>query len=367
MIVEGQKYKCFFEQAHSTFDTFDPYIITFQREDKKMILADKIINERKKNGWSQEELAEQLSVSRQSVSKWEGAQAVPDLQKIIAMADIFGVSTDYLLKDEIEPDNRPVVVNEVVEAIPNKDVRRVSLEEANDFLNKKRENAPKIALGVSMCVLSPVLLIFLAGLSDAGKGVSEAVAATIGVIVLLVMVAVAVSIFIICGSKTKEYEFIEKVEIETAYGVDSVVKDRKKSIEGKRTASVVVGVMLCIMCSIPLIVVSCLELAEYIVVSMVCVLLIIVAPAVYLFVRSGVEWGSLQMLLQEEDYTVTNKLINQKMEKISGVYWGIVLAIFLGWSFVTGAWYFTWIVWPVAAILYGVVGAIVRATFKEVN
>lgn len=62
-----------------------------------MILADKIINERKKNGWSQEELASKLSVSRQSVSKWEGAQAVPDLQKIIAMAEIFGVSTDYLL------------------------------------------------------------------------------------------------------------------------------------------------------------------------------------------------------------------------------------------------------------------------------
>ena len=48
-----------------------------------MILADKIINERKKNGWSQEELAEKLSVSRQSVSKWESAQSTPDLQKII--------------------------------------------------------------------------------------------------------------------------------------------------------------------------------------------------------------------------------------------------------------------------------------------
>ena len=70
-----------------------------------MILADKIINERKKNGWSQEELAERLSVSRQSVSKWESAQAVPDLQKILKMAEIFGVSTDYLLKDELEPES----------------------------------------------------------------------------------------------------------------------------------------------------------------------------------------------------------------------------------------------------------------------
>lgn len=67
-----------------------------------MILADKIILLRKRKGWSQEELAEQLSVTRQSVSKWEGAQSVPDIQKIIQMSEIFGVTTDYLLKEEIE-------------------------------------------------------------------------------------------------------------------------------------------------------------------------------------------------------------------------------------------------------------------------
>ena len=67
-----------------------------------MILADKIILLRKRKGWSQEELAEQLGVTRQSVSKWEGAQSVPDIQKIIQMSEIFGVTTDYLLKDEIK-------------------------------------------------------------------------------------------------------------------------------------------------------------------------------------------------------------------------------------------------------------------------
>ena len=65
-----------------------------------MILADKIIDLRKKNGWSQEELAEKLQVTRQSISKWEGAQSTPDLNKILAMSQLFGVTTDYLLKDE---------------------------------------------------------------------------------------------------------------------------------------------------------------------------------------------------------------------------------------------------------------------------
>lgn len=60
-----------------------------------MILADKIMEERKRNGWSQEELAEKLNVSRQSVSKWEGAQSIPDINRILQMAELFGVSTDY--------------------------------------------------------------------------------------------------------------------------------------------------------------------------------------------------------------------------------------------------------------------------------
>ena len=62
-----------------------------------MILADKIIDLRKKNGWSQEELADKLGVSRQSVSKWESAQAVPDMKKVLQLAEVFNVSTDYLL------------------------------------------------------------------------------------------------------------------------------------------------------------------------------------------------------------------------------------------------------------------------------
>ena len=67
-----------------------------------MILADKIIDLRKKSGWSQEDLAEKMSVSRQSISKWESAQSVPDMGRIVRLSELFGVSTDYLLKDNME-------------------------------------------------------------------------------------------------------------------------------------------------------------------------------------------------------------------------------------------------------------------------
>ena len=76
-----------------------------------MFLADKIINLRKKAGWSQEELAGRLGVTRQSVSKWEGAQSVPDIEKIVQLSRLFSVTTDYLLKDELE-EPEPVLVTD---------------------------------------------------------------------------------------------------------------------------------------------------------------------------------------------------------------------------------------------------------------
>ena len=95
-----------------------------------MILADKIIEERKKNGWTQEDLAQKLGVSRQSVSKWESAGAIPDLKKIIQLADLFEVSTDYLLKDGIEKENKDISCD--TDCV----LQRVTMEEANAYMNE---------------------------------------------------------------------------------------------------------------------------------------------------------------------------------------------------------------------------------------
>lgn len=67
-----------------------------------MKLADKIIMLRKQAGWSQEELANQLGVSRQAISKWESSQSLPDIDKIISLAKLFNTTTDDLLLDDHE-------------------------------------------------------------------------------------------------------------------------------------------------------------------------------------------------------------------------------------------------------------------------
>ena len=70
-----------------------------------MKLPDKMIKHRKANGWSQEDFAEKLNVSRQAISRWENGTALPDAQNILQISKLFDVSADYLLNDEYESDN----------------------------------------------------------------------------------------------------------------------------------------------------------------------------------------------------------------------------------------------------------------------
>ncbi len=129
-----------------------------------MIFADKLIDLRKKNGWSQEELAEKLNVSRQAVSKWEGAQSIPDMTRIIQLSELFGVSTDYLLKDNLEQAEAATSADLAQDSAPDVAVRTIGMEEANSFLKIKEENSRRVALGVLLCILSTVALIMLGGI-----------------------------------------------------------------------------------------------------------------------------------------------------------------------------------------------------------
>lgn len=71
-----------------------------------MTFSEKLTDLRRKAGLSQEQLADRLGVTRQSVSKWEGGTAMPELVKLISLSELFGVSVDYLVKDWMEePDN----------------------------------------------------------------------------------------------------------------------------------------------------------------------------------------------------------------------------------------------------------------------
>ena len=325
-----------------------------------MILADKIADLRKKNGWSQEELANQLGVSRQAVSKWESALSIPDLDKIVKMSLIFGVSTDYLLKDSLEAGRESEEVMEYNTAeleMDGKAIQMISMESANVYLKLLQQISSKIALGVSLCILSPIMLIGLTGVSDQKEGMilSAEAAVGIGMTILLLMVAVAAAIFIIYGRKIEAYDFLEKEPIELTYGVKGLVEKEKLGYEAAHSRKLVLGIVLCILSAVPIMVLAVSDKNGMLTIVGVNLCLILVSVGVYLLVSTGIVYGGFQRLLEEGDYTRNQKIENKRNDVINKIYWCSVTAIYLGWSFTTMEWEKTWIVWPVAGVFYGAV------------
>ncbi len=331
-----------------------------------MILADKIMNLRKKAGWSQEELANQLGVSRQAVSKWESGSSIPDLDKILRLSQLFDVSTDYLLRDEMEPElpqgePEPAPILDV----PQPPVQRITLEQANTYLDTAKAVASKIALGVALCILSPAPLIYLGGLSsEEGRfTLSEPLAGGVGLTIMLVLVAAAVALFLFFGSRLSPYEHLDSQPVELAYGVDGVVKKRQEQYQPTHLMLLVVGITLCILSLVPLMVGAAINEDGMAVITGLVLMFVFVAVGVFLLVRTCIIAGSFQRLLETGDYTRAHK--QEENSPLATIYWGLVLAVYLGWSFWTMDWGRTWLVWPVAAVLYAPVRTVAGLLTKK--
>lgn len=159
-----------------------------------MILADKIIELRKKSGMSQEELAEKLGVSRQSVSKWEGAQSMPDLNRILQLSQIFEVSTDYLLKDSMEESD--TVKDKSMTNDTEPPLRIVKMGEADSYLKDNSKFALRIAVSVAMFIISFSPMNVIDELSNDSE-----IGSVIGVSIMFVLIALGVINIILAALK----------------------------------------------------------------------------------------------------------------------------------------------------------------------
>ena len=315
-----------------------------------MILADKIIRLRKKNGWSQEELADKMNVSRQAVSKWESAQTIPDLEKILQLGALFGVTTDYLLKDEIEE-----------EEFSNEDssdttVKKISIEEANTYLEQRKRASWRIALATFLCILSPIALIVLSMLSELPNPImTETTACAVGLIVLFAFILCAVPIYIYCGFKNEPYAFLDKnIPFELEYGVKGMVTERKKKFRDTYIKFNIVAACVCIFSPIPLIISDFTE-NELLVIMMLALLMIVAGIGASIFIIVGVQNASMQKLLREGEFTEKEKKRTGIREVVGFCYWGVLTAIYLAWSFLTNQWHISWLVYAIGGVLFPIV------------
>ena len=120
-----------------------------------MRLGQKIAALHKKNHLFQEALAEKMNVSRQAVSKWESEQSIPDIEKIVALSELFGVTTDYLLKSGSPSFELNHKDNNLTEELPI-----LSDQQEQGYLTAAQKSASLRALAISLIIRSPAILCF---------------------------------------------------------------------------------------------------------------------------------------------------------------------------------------------------------------
>lgn len=378
-----------------------------------MNIQRKIQRLRKEKGWSQQQLADRLGITRQAVSKWESGQSLPDIQMIVTLSDVFEVTTDSLLKDNEEDRDRsfsePFVseeppsvqetekVDEETQKMPvqldlrkRESVLKSSSEEssfdfrlkddrgqpekffdtldpetAEDFIKTGKWDAFETALGVFFCIISPVCLIlgtnyygFLGAILNPfipdvlPVKITESLIIGLGVSILLIFVAMAVTLFIHSSNRMKRFRFIEKGEFSLPASVRENIEKRYQDYQKIRQVFLIAGVCCCILCPVPLFLsIALFSYWETAVITAVAVLLVIVGVGVFCLVWSSMTGKIYECLLQICDFSPDNRAI----EKRKSHYWTIVTAIYLLISFISGSWGKTWLIFPLAGILWPVV------------
>ncbi|WP_323089778.1 helix-turn-helix transcriptional regulator [Allobaculum sp. JKK-2023] len=352
-----------------------------------MKFAEKLTILRRRRGWSQEELAAQIGVSRQAVSKWESGQSMPDLDKILILSDLFEVSTDTLLKSDRqlapvtfedlesnEGDQEDGFGKEIMMADQNPQMpdipsnKVVDLMSAKRFLEVKEYTAPRMALSVSVLISSVIPLLFLFAIRELGwlgMAMASEMAVGLGLCFLLGLVAFGVYKIIRDEPLVQPYEYLEKESFRLdgqAYMFTEKVKDEWEPQIQRQMAT---GIVLCILSPIAIFASLFMKNNGSFLLIGVCVLLGFVAVGVNFIVRAITLKEATDILLQEDDYTTSAKKVNKVIEPFAGVYWTLVTAIYLAWSFLSNQWSRTWIIWAVAGILFGALSAGINAYLRQ--
>ena len=325
-----------------------------------MILAEKIVALRKQNNWSQEELASRLGVSRQAVSKWESCASIPDLDKILKLSEIFAVSTDYLLKDEMEAfDTAPAVQTEEQ---PDS-CRTVTFEEAETYLGRVSALRNRYAAGVSVFILSPAPLLLLGGWTDGTA--REDFAAGTGLVLLLALISAGLALLLPASLQLSPYEYLEKEPFNLAWGVRGVLESRRAEGEAAYRRMMTIGVLLCVLAAVPLFGSIALGGSDFAVILCLCAVLVIVSVAVFIIVRTCLVSGAFDRLLECGDYSRSEKAVERRIGWFSGAYWCAATAVYLAVSMPNNTWRTSWVVWPVAAMLYAALNLTLRAWVRR--
>lgn len=288
-----------------------------------MEFGQKLRTIRKENGMSQEDLAEQLGVSRQAVSKWESEQGFPETEKLLQISTLFSVSLDYLLKEDCA--TAPAREDPGFYA---------SREMVEGFLLSKRQGALRIAIGVAIIILS-IVFVFLPGENR-------------GNILFLLGAAIGVVVIVSQGFRPKRYTEIENQPL---LFDSSFIREFRNAYAARRKRYgylIIAGIVLVLISFILTMVFDgSPEASEE---RAMALFPIFWAAATFLFIIAG-------SALNAEGIIANNGEHQKEMEndKRNGWIWGSIMPLatvaFLALGLIWNAWHPGWLVFPVAAMI----------------
>lgn len=240
--------------------------------------------------------------------------------------------------------------------------KMLTLTQAQEYLNRQADFGFKVAVGVALCILSPVLPCILETMREIGI-IPEALSEAVGGASLFFMIAVAVGIFITSGVSISRYDDYKKSEVKLDARTRERITEQYDVFNQYFGVKIAAGVILCILSVVPPLFVSAfLGSGPFYWVEQLSGigLFAFVAIGVFLFVTEGMKKDAYEVLLGKGEYRpkrAMEKKGKKLTELIASIYWPIVAAIYLVWSIITMEWGFTWIIWPVSGIIFGAISA----------
>lgn len=240
----------------------------------------------------------------------------------------------------------------------------MSEAEVEDFMQHRTKFGMAIATGVALCILAPAMMLLfreVALLFSFTSPVAMERVDLLSIIPLFFFIAIAVGLFIIFGLKEEQYNLDGKVvllDAPTHIKLDHEFKEFKPSF-AKAIAS---GVILCILAPISLLLAIVL-LGEDNAWSVIF-LLGFVAVGVFLFVFYGVLYSTYEKLLSLGDYRPEKVIAGKLTDKIAGVVFPLVTAVYLFFGFLYDAWGTAWIIFPITGILFAAFSSFYQSQIK---
>ena len=289
---------------------------------------------RKRGGLTQEDLAEQMEVSRQSVSKWESNSAYPEMDAILRLCDLFSIDMDTLLRG---------------------DVSRRFMEDTAGYDKHMNAFSRAIAGGVGLILLGVTILVTL--LTGLTADAEVAVFPIIGTSILLICITVAVALFIVFGMGHNRFQKKHPV-IQPFYTEEQI--DAYERRFPLLIAFPVVLILIGVVCQVAIVLVpelSNMDNKDKWALVGTSILLLCITMAVTVLVWAGIQKDKYDIekynrqTRQELDPTPEQKRLNRLIGAIWGSGMVLATALFLLLGFIQELWDSASVIYPVAALL----------------